>query len=189
MELTESQQATLKTHIQGDPVLALLPQSNQSALDIATALNVILPDYWVLKNELGEHEFTDQAGVAADGVTVTGFVWGGAQGGYIARSVQEQNAYSKMFNATGKCFPKFANVRTAIDDIFSGSGAGAVANRAHFRAMSRRLCRVSEKVLAIATVGGPVQTGIRGSKTNPDTLTAEGLLSYSEINVIMRWEV
>lgn len=188
MQLTAAQSMTLRNAITADPVLGTLPQGNQSAFDIALNLSsLVSPAYWVLKTSLGKHELTDQPGVDTDGVTATGFVWGGTQGGFINRSPGEQKAWSELFNSTLSCKPHLANVRTAFEDIFSGSGAGAVACRKHIKAMSRRPCNMAEKILAIATVGGPVQTGNRGTATNPDTLTAEGSLDYHEVNSIMGW--
>ncbi len=190
MNLTDEQNAALMAHIQADPSLNGLPQNNGSAQQIANALNAdVSPQYFAWKTSLLRHDFTDKQYIGDDGVSVTTFVWGGSQGGYINRSQGERDAFREIFNSVEACYPKLANVRTAFDDIFSGSGAGAQANRAHFRAASRRTVKVWEKVLCIATTGGPSQSGNRGTRTNPDTLTQEGSLSYSDVNEILGWVV
>lgn len=173
--LTNPQKLTIKAWL----VANAQTMNDQEA---ATALNAsVSPDYFVLKGELGLHDFTDQSYVGDNGVAITTFVWGGSAGGFINRSPGELAAFRMLFNAVEKCYPKLANVRTAMDDIFSGSGAGAQANRAHFRAASRRLATVAEQLLAVATVGGPAQSGNRGSRTNPDTLTFDGLLTADDV--------
>lgn len=132
------------------------------------------PDYWVWRTSVSKHEVTDTTSIHTDGTTVTAFSWGGAQGGYIARSQGERDAWRELFNTGLEIKPYLANVRTAINDIFSGTGAAAVGNRNHLWGISQRKCTVGEKLFVSVTVGGPTQTGSRGAKTNPDTLGPEG---------------
>ena len=131
-------------------------------------------DTWCWRTTVGRHEVTDRPSLDTNGTTPTAFVWGGATGGYINRSQGERDAWRELFNATDLCQPSLANVRTAFADIFSGAGAGAQANRAHLWGISQRLMSLGEQLLAVPTVGGPTQTGNRGTKTNPDTLGYEG---------------
>lgn len=49
-----------------------------------------------------------------------------------------------------------------------------LANRAHWRAKGRRAVLRGEFLFVTQTVGGPSQTGNRGTRTNPDTFGAEG---------------
>lgn len=163
--LTPQQLATLKTWLTANA-------DGLSDEEAANLLNSLAsPAYFVWRTSLDVHALTDEPGVGDDGVSTTGFVWGGSQGGYINRSQGERDAFHALFNTTLQCKPSLANVRTAMDDIFSGSGSGAVANRAHFRAAARRPATNLEKVFAVQTVGGPSQSGARGSRTNPDIMT------------------
>lgn len=168
--LTQDQLATLKVWLTTNA-------NGLSDEDAATLLNSLAsPQYFVWRTSLDLHVLTDNAGIGDDGVAATGFVWGGSQGGYINRSQGERDAFHALFTTSLTCKPALANVRTAIDDIFSGSGSGAVANRAHFRAAARRPATNLEKLFAIATVGGPTQTGARGSRANPDTMILDDYL-------------
>jgi len=178
MELSTAQLSTLRTWAQG--VQSANPSWDEN--QIASEANKISsPDYWVWKSSLGKHEVTDQSSVDVDGTTATNFVWGGSNGGYINRSQGERDAWKEIFNSWLYCNPSRANVRTAFVDIFSGSGAGAVANRAHIWGSSQRKVTIGEKLFVSQTSGGPSQTGNRGTKTNPDTLGAEGLITPDNI--------
>ena len=163
MQLSLTQKQALKTFI-------LANYAGQSDEQIAEALNqVVSPDYWVLRTSVTKHEMTDTTGTHTDG-SPTAFTWGGASGGYINRSQGERDAWRELWNTSLTVNPSLANVRTAFDDIFSGAGAGAVGNRNHIKAKIRRLATVIEKVFSVATVGGPIQSGVRGSASNPDTM-------------------
>lgn len=159
MHLSPAQLQTLKSAIDADGTMAAFPMTTDGYTDLATYLNQSAsPDYLGWKTALSQ--MTLQQNTAS-----TSFDWASA-GGFIARSQGERDAYRTLFQP-GSVNPSFTNVRAALDDIFSGSGVGAVANRAHWRvAASRKLTRF-EKVFAVATVGG---SGTRGSAANPDTL-------------------
>lgn len=175
MALTSSQLAAIKTFDAAN-------YSTLSEHEAAAAFNAIAsPAYFVWRTSASKHEYTNDTGVGDDGVAATNFVWGGATGGYINRSQGERDAFKELFNSVLSCNPSRPNVRTAFDDIFSGAGAGAVANRAHVRAIGRRTVTVAEKLFVTATVGGPTQTGARGSRTNPDTLGFEGELTAQDV--------
>lgn len=183
MQLTPSQIQTVKTWL-------IANASAMTEAEAAAALNAnASPNYFVWKSTLGRHDLTDESGVDTDGTTATNFVWGGTAGGYINRSQGERDAFRELFNATDTCRPSLANVRTAMDDIFSGAGAGAQANRAHWRARFRRPCTVVEKLFVAATVGGPTQTGNRGLATNPDTLVVDGSTSAVTEQNVSDWRI
>ena len=181
MQLTTGQIQTVKTWL-------LANASAMSEAEAAAALNAAAsPNYFVWKNTLGRHDLTDGSGVDTDGTTATAFVWGGSTGGYINRSQGERDAFRELFNSTDTCRPSLANVRTALDDIFSGAGAGAQANRAHWRARFRRPCTVVEKLFVVATVGGPTQSGNRGLATNPDTLVVDSSIDKVSDQNVSDW--
>lgn len=178
MDLTLSQLQTLKTWAVDIQQANPFWDENQIA---AEANKPASPSYWVWKTSLGKHDVTDKSSIDVDGTTATNFVWGGASGGYINRTQGERDAWKEIFNSSLSCNPSRANVRTAFVDIFSGTGAGAVANRAHIWASGQRACTVGEKLFVTQTVGGPSQTGSRGAKTNPDTLGPEGEVTPQNI--------
>ena len=171
MALTLAQLATLKAAILADQ--ALVPMTSGPTTDfngLVTAMNVdASPDFWVLKTSLSRHEIITQSG--PDG---TLFVWGGSTGGYINRSQGERDAFREMFNSTGAVDPSQPNIQAAFADIFSGSGAGAQANRAHIAAMSRRRANRVERVFA---------TGV-GSAASPGKLVVEGGISLGDVQAM-----
>jgi hypothetical protein len=177
MQLNNSQLITMGQWIRDNA----LNSSNEEQRDLLNAL--VSPAYFVWRTSVGKHEITDEPGIGDDGVTVTNFVFGGSQGGYIARSQGERDAWKELFNSTLTCKPYLANVRTAFDDIFSGSGAGAVGNRAHIKAKCRRECTVAEKLYVAATPGGG---GTRGLRTNPDLLGPEGVVTLDNVVEALR---
>lgn len=182
MQLTTAQKTALKGHVNANTATVITPQGSVQIKDVpqtpdtydeVTAWYNQLFDttYFVLRSSLPLHELVETPGVGDDGVTPTVFTIGGSTGGYIARSDGERDAFIHIiFNSVLLCRPSLANIRTAWDDIFSGAGAGAVGNRAHWRAKIRRQITRFEHVLKVQTVGGPTQTGNRGTATNPDTL-------------------
>lgn len=177
--LNTAQLTTLKTWAQA----RLAENNQQDENQLAALANVVVnPDYFVWRTSLGKHELMEDPGIGDNGVTVTNFVWGGSQSGnFIDRSPGELNAFRELFNTLLICKPHLPAIRIAFDDISSGAGAGAQANRAHFRAKARRSCTTGEKLYVIQTVGGPTQTGNRGTRTNPDTLVVEGPFTAQNI--------
>lgn len=170
--MTPQQLAALKTHILASPDLA--PISSGPGTDygqIAALLNTAAsPDFWVYRLTLTRHDLL--TATSQDGTT---FTWGGSTGGYINRSQGERDAFREMFNSTGSVNPALANIKAAFDDIFSGAGAGAVANRAHIAAMSRRKATRAEKVLGTGT----------GSTGSPGVAVFEGDVQISDVNQAM----
>lgn len=166
MHLSPAQLATLKAAIDGDVTMAAFPLSTDGYIDLATYLNQpASPAYLGWKTSMTQMALQQPS---SDG---TQFDWA-ATGGFIARSQGERDAYRTLFSP-GSVNPSYANVRSALDDIFSGSGTGAVANRAHWRAVARRALTRFEQVFATATPGG---VGTRGSTANPDTLGVSEVL-------------
>jgi hypothetical protein len=163
--LTNSQFQALKTIVDGDPALSVIPNTPDGNIEVAAALNQpATPDYWVLRTFVADTEIYEKA--TADG---TSWSWPI----YIARSVAERAAWDLMVRTKGGINPSLASVRTAVADIFSG--AGGAAQRAHLLVVSRRRATRAERAFAAATVGG---AGTRGSTANPDTMTFEGDLQW-----------
>lgn len=168
MPLTTPQLQTLKAAILADP--ALVPLTSGPTTDfngLVTAMSVdASPDFWVYKTSLSRHDI-----LTATSSDATMFTWGGSTGGYINRSQGERDAFREMFNSTGSVNPSQANIQAAFADIFSGPGAGAVANRAHIAAMSRRKANRTERVFA---------TGV-GSTAAPGVLVVEGNITLGDV--------
>lgn len=194
-----AQLLALGNHIKANTVQIALPQGNVAIKDVTVADNFAdvaawynqfgvsavgggTPGtaYWAFKTVLGKYDLVELPGVADDGSTATAFVIGGTTGGYVNRSQGERDAFTLIFNSVLVCRPYLANVRAAMDDIFSGSGAGAQANRSHVRALFRRQVTIAEHLFCGATPAGgfsaPAASGARGSRANPDLLGAGGLL-------------
>lgn len=163
MALTPTQSATLRADIQADPTLSALPDTADDAYTIALAYNATAtPDFWVLRTSVREAEYTSSP--SPDG---TSWSWTA----YIARSLQEQNAWARMFMGTGQVNPSLANVQQGFADIFSGSQNAAMAQRAHLQACSRRRATRVEKLLAKGA----------GTTTGPATMDFEGTITYQDV--------
>lgn len=135
--------------------------------EVARLVNLnTAPAFIVNRTSLTRHEL-----ITGTSPTGTTFTWGGATGGYINRSQGERDAFREMFNSTGAVNPGQTNIQTAFNDIFSGAGAGAVANRAHILAFSKRTATVAERMLATGT----------GSDASPGTLTFEGKVTIDDV--------
>lgn len=171
MSFSPTQLSTLKTHLTGDSTLNSMAQ-NGDYQGVANAYNAAAsPDFIVWKTKLLKHELTDETSS-----TGTTFTWGGATGGYISRSQGERDAWREIWNSKLSVNPSLANVRTAIDDIFSGSGAGAQNNRAHFTAMAKRKATLAEKVLKASGTG---------SDASPAILGFEGVMEPGDVGAIL----
>lgn len=134
------------------------------------------PVYWVWKTSIFESEITRQPSADA-----TNWSWPA----YIARSIQEQNAWARLFmGGQSGMNPSLTNVRQGLADIFSGSANSAPAQRSHLLAICRRNVKRIERLFVVAATG-PGNDGIannRGSTTNPDALGFEGTVSYQDIS-------
>lgn len=194
--LSTAQLATLKSNIaaSGDLVTTgagsacsgfvgttvnAVPNSSDGNLCVAAVYNLNAgPTYWVLRTSLSQMELQNRS--SQDGTT---FDWAAA-GGYIARNQGERDAYDMMFRP-GNINPSFGSTRSGMDDIFSGTGVGAVVNRTHWRATIRRPITRFEKLYGVASspAVGEAQPpganpGARGVTTNPDTLGFDAAGNY-----------
>lgn len=164
-ELTPAQYTALKADILADSALAALAVAGNYD-SIAQAYNVAPAQACTAwRTEVMKHEITTQSGPGG-----TAFNWSGT-GGYISRSQGERDAFKEIFNSTGSINPSLPNVQAAFADIFSGTGAGAVANRTHFNAMSRRPTTRAEKLFATGEC----------SDATPATLSFEGSLEWPDV--------
>lgn len=161
MSLTPTQKATLHSDMISRPELATMI-ANGDDIGLAEFYNTpVTPSFVVWKTIVTQEEYQSEQSPSS-----TYFNWSGT-GGYIARSQGERDAWRVMF-VSGSVNPSKPNVITAFNDIFSGTGAGAVNNRSHLLAMSKRNANLIEKLLAVGT----------GTDASPATITFEGNLSY-----------
>ena len=165
--LTIAQSQVVKNDIIADPVLNAYPNNSDGNTAIALAYDAVAaPDFWVWRTRVSKREYTNEASV--DG---TLFNWTGT--GYIGRSAGERDAWRELFNEQGFVNPSMANVRQAVQDIFSGATPPAPANRTHLLTVSRRKTTRIEKLLATGT----------GSTASPATMGFEGSLTYQDVEV------
>lgn len=172
--LTQAQRDVLRAAVLADPTIGGLDyvgtaDNDQTAADWLNA--IASPDFILWKQAVTRHEI--QVDTSEQGTT---FTWGGTAGGYINRSQGERDAWKELFNQTGSVDPSMPNVQTAFADIFSGTGAGAVNNRAHIANMCRRRASRAEKLLAVGT----------GSVASPAKATSQGQVTVLEAGLIMR---
>jgi hypothetical protein len=197
MNLTPAQITTVKDYLLAHPEWA----GEQAQAD---ALNAVAsPDYKVWRSALGKHDLIELPDLDST-AAVTTFAIGGGAGSFVDRTVGERDGWRELFNSTLSCKPYLPNVRIAFFDVFSGAGGLSAPNRKHFWARGQRPATVLEKLLAVATVGGPRhdaangnspagQTGTRGAWTNPDTLATgtdgrpvEGAVTADDVVNILR---
>jgi hypothetical protein len=174
MALSPEQLSTLKADIAADPALAGLENTDDAAAAIAEVYKAAAsPDYWVWRSDVSEFEFTSTSGVdLSNGGAATAWSWTA----YIARSLQEQNAWARLFMSggtgqSGRTNPSRPNVRNAVADIFSGASNGAPAQRNHCLVLSKRKANRLEKLFAAGT----------GTFATPATMAVEGVVTYQEV--------
>lgn len=126
------------------------------------------PDFWVWRTRVGKGEFVQKTSADADGTSPRDFIWAG--NGFITRSAGEQAAWDQLFNGEGEANPSLANVRTAITDIFSGTG-NAASNRTHLSNIAKRKASRAEKLFATGT----------GTHASPGTMAVEGPLTAQDV--------
>lgn len=166
---TQTELDTLKVAAQAEPSIqgCLTGGDDVCVADWFNAAS----SYIVWKSRVTKDTYQTETGPT----TGTTFNWSGT-GGYIARSQGERDAWNTLFSATNYVNPSRANVIAAFNDIFSGTGAGAVANRALLLDLSKRAATNAEKVLATGT----------GTNATPGTMTWEGRISPNDIYLI-KW--
>lgn len=146
----------------GGTAVNAIPNTPDGNACLASVYNLnAAPDFWVWRTALTEAEATQVTSV--DGTT---FTWVG--NGFITRSVGEQTAWARLFGIGVN--PSLASVRTAFNDILSGTG-NAASNRTHLLTVSRRKATRAEKLFSTGT----------GSTASPATMAFEGPLSASDI--------
>lgn len=168
MPLTPAQLTALKAEVTTNPLYAAdLASGNDTG--VAAALNAdAAPDFWVWRTSVFESEFT--RATSADGTT---WSWPA----YIARTVQEQNAWARMFmGGQAGMNPSLANVRQGLADIFSGSASSAPAQRTHLTAVSRRRANRAERLFAAGT----------GSAAAPAVMAFEGKVTPDDVSAALR---
>lgn len=164
MPLTTAQNAAVKADILASPDLNVFPNTMDGAYEIAALYNkIVTPDFIVWKTRLHEQEITSLT--SGEGTT---WSWPA----FIARTVGEQSGWSRMFNGTYTINPSLVQIRTGINDIFSG-GTGA-AQRTHLLAISKEKATRIEKVLADITNGV-------GTTAAPATRVLVGNISYQDV--------
>lgn len=164
--LTQEQKDSLKTAALAEPTIS---QCITDGNDTCVAEWFNTPSTFIVwRNSVTqvEYQITEAFG--------TSFNWSGA-GGFIARTQGERDAWRTMFQS-GSVDPSKANVITAFNDIFSGTGAGAVATRAHLLAVSKRAATNAEKALATGT----------GTSGSPGKLTWFGIITVNDVSSILR---
>lgn len=160
--LSDAQIAVLKADILADPALTNLPNSPDDNQRIADAENALAtPDYWVWRTNVPSVEYRGASGIVwteVDGLTVGKariFEWLTGQ-------------LTLPINASDP------NVRAGIANAFGNTSTTAT----NLTTMGRRRARRIEKLLAVAS---PNASGTRGSTANPDTLTFEGTIPYTDV--------
>lgn len=161
--LTNTQYTILKADMFSQPSLQTAIQTGDDVA-IANFYNqLVVPEFIVWRTSVEQSEY--QSALSSTG---TLFSWS-TPGGYISRSQGERDAWQAMF-AAGPIDPSMSNVIVAFNDIFSGTGAGAINNRAHLLSLSKRHAIRIEKLLSTGT----------GTDLSPATMSYEGELSYDD---------
>jgi len=170
--LTQAQRITLHADAIAQPSLATALANGDDQI-IADFYNTMpTPSFIAWRTSVTKEEYQNSASPSA-----TIFSWSGT-GGYIARTQGERDAWRALFEPGGIINPAQANVITAFNDIFSGSGSQAVNNRAHLLALSKRSTTLAEKLLAIG----------EGSDAAPARMTFEGVVTVQEAGQIRAGE-
>lgn len=162
--LTPAQDATLKAAMLAAPELTI-PLAAGDDYTVAQWCNT--PSTVIVWRTLvTEAEYTDD--VSAEATT-----WSWTT--YIGRSAAERDGWARMFQ-NGDVNPSKANVRAGFADIFSGTGAAAVAQRSHLLAMSKRPALKCESILASGA----------GTNASPSLLSFEGIVELIDVSRILR---
>lgn len=161
--LTPAQQATLKSDVEADPVLSLLPPSPDNAYAIADAYKVLTtPDFIVWKSK-----------VTLDEIMQGGFDWVQVDNLTVGKARIWEWMFSNDFRAIN---PAKINVRAGIDEAWKGTAA-MLAVRADVYTRCKRVANRLEKLFATGT----------GSEASPATMELEGTVSYQEVFQAMGW--
>lgn len=169
MRFTPAQAATIKAYYQAN----MSTLSDDQARDAFNAL--ASPAYNVWRSDMTRPEI--YAGANWDWTL------------YKAQAVSEQNTWREMFSVETAdkmtCNMGALNNRVGVSKIFTGSAA-LNAMRDHVFASSKRSATLAEKLLAVAVVAPPANSGNdtgqpRGSLANADVLGWEGPLTTQDV--------
>jgi hypothetical protein len=169
MPLTPAQYEILKTDIlvTNQEEFADMVAAREDQL-IADAYNQLAsPEFWVWRVVVPKEEMVGE--VSQEG---TSFTWAGT--GFIGKSVQEILTWQELFDARNNLNPSLPQVRQALIDIFSGTGAAA-SNRTHILSVIRRRATRAEHLFATGT----------GTPGSPGTMTFVGFISYLDIAYVI----
>lgn len=156
--LTNEQSQALKTYVESDPVLNLIPHTYDGAYALAEALtNDASPAFVVWRTS-----------VSAEEIMSNGFIWTAVD----ALTAGKARIWDWM-TRYGTLNPSKLNVRQGLTDCFGAASAMATGILPHLK----RNANVFEKLFATGT----------GTTANPATMTIEGSLSYQEIYQSMGW--
>lgn len=162
MDLTGEQQLVLKSFVEADPVLSLLPHDNGGALEIANTLNMQASPWTVWKTA-----------VTQDEIMQNGFDWTQADN----LSVGQARIWEWLFDNDSKSInPSKTNVRLGITECWKGTTAKVAVATAVF-VHCKRFANGIEKILSTGT----------GSDESPATMGAEGTLNYLNVFSAMGW--
>jgi hypothetical protein len=161
--LTIEQQAILKADVLADPAFASLPHNSDGAYAIAEAYQAIVsPDYIVWKSL-----------VTQDEIMQNGFDWTQVDNTTVGKA----RIWEWMFNNQQRVInPSKINVRAGIDEAWKGTAA-MLAVRAAIYIHCKRKANRAEKLFA---------TGA-GTDASPSTMSFEGTMSYTEVQMAMGW--
>jgi hypothetical protein len=153
MALTDAQLTILKADIEADPVLSLIPQTNDGAFEVAAAYNEnAVPDFWVWRTIIDPNEIMED----------DGFEWDSVDNMQAGRArIWEWMILLGNINASKP------NVRSGIQNAFQGNQAMIDA----IRLAAQRLARRGEELFA---------TGV-GTQANPGTMTFEGSITFRDV--------
>lgn len=183
--MTPQQLTALKNDIAANTATILLGtgptqiKDTENTLDIngevaAWYNGVAEPGYWLWRSDVRRVDVYTAAPAEATAWDWTGFK---------NQSIPEHNAWFEMFMG-GTCNFSNANNRAGALAIFGTAGAGG-NNRTHIFNSVRRLAKRIEKLLAVAVLNPPANTGntavARGSAGNPDAIGFEGAVNGNDI--------
>jgi len=159
--LTQSQLATLKAAIIGDPELSAFPNNADGAFAIAAFLNLpAVPDFYVWRTSVGITE-----------IMQNGFDWTRVDNLTVGKA-----RIWEFMTAAGTVNPSQPNVRAGFEACFSVE-AGDQSTRQAIYNHSQRLATRMERLFA---------TGIGAPSTDhgvgPGTLVYEGQVSFSDVS-------
>lgn len=152
--LTTTQLQTLKTAINADGALSVLPNNSDTAIFIAAAFNApASPAFTVWKTSVPIGEVGDNF----NGTELAGLTTGN-----LTR-LQTIALFSATVN------PSLADRRQFFDDVFSG--AGGTTTRGKLLTLWKRLATRGEKLYATGT----------GTDPSPATLVFEGMITGQDV--------